>query len=155
MSAINYHLGLSKFNTKANIDNINDNKDELTLNSNYKSPHINHKLCEKIDNLLHKENLTNNEKDIVLKYFNKCKDLESSSKHKMHHNSPKSPTPKKRQNKDINLKFKVKNDSIENEKMEKEKTLNKENNNIILQEISAKAFKISRFRAFLCCLETN
>ena len=60
-SAINSELGLSHFSKRKNNDNNNtkNNKDGLTINSNYKAGLINKKLCEKIDNLLHKKKLSN------------------------------------------------------------------------------------------------
>ena len=48
--------------------NITGNRDGFTINSNYKSP-INRTIFEKIDNLLHKDKLTKNEKEIVFNYF--------------------------------------------------------------------------------------
>ena len=75
MSAINSHFDLSRFNNGKNTNNfnINTNKDGLTINSNYKSSVINKKLCEKINNLLHKKNLTKNEKELILNFLKKTR----------------------------------------------------------------------------------
>ena len=158
ISTINSYLDLSQFNIEKNVDNLNitSNKDGFTINSNYKSP-INRKICEKIDNLLHKEKLTKNEKEIVFNYFKISRDFENSSKHKKKNinNNTKSPKLKKRQKKNMNSNFKEKNKSIGDEKTEKAINENEEINNIKFHEIKGKRTKINFFKAFLCCLETN
>ena len=55
---------------------------EWTINSNYKASLINKKTCEKIDNLIHKKELTKNEKEIILNYFTNTKDMDISPKNK-------------------------------------------------------------------------
>ena len=39
-------------------------------------------MCEKIDNLIHKKELTKNEKEIILNYFTNTKDMDISPKNK-------------------------------------------------------------------------
>ena len=150
-SAINSELGLSNFSKKKNNDNnnIKNNKDGLTINSNYKAALINKKLCKKIDNLLHKKKLSKNEKEIVLNYFNIKKDFESSPKHKRSNVNLNSHTLKRISNKSSFSKFRNK---ANEEKTEKEKIENEENN-IILKELKSESSKISWLKTFFCCLE--
>ena len=160
MSAINSHLGLSEFNkgknTNINNFNVNTNKEGLTINSNYKSPVINKKLCQKIDNLLHKKNLTKKEKEIILNFFNKNKDCDSSPKHRMYNRNAKSPKLKNGQRKNNKSKFIKKDNPIENEKTEKDnKNENEGINNIILYELKDNKTKVIWFKNLLCCLETE
>ena len=150
-SAINSELGLSHFSKRKNNDNNNtkNNKDGLTINSNYKAGLINKKLCEKIDNLLHKKKLSGDEKEIVLNYFNIKKDFESSPKHRRNNNSIKSHISK-RKNKNSFSKFK---NAVNEDKTDKEKIENEENNNIILKEFKNESNKISWLKTVFCCLE--
>ena len=59
-SAINSYSGLSQFTKEKNIDKLkmDTSKDGLTINSYYKSSLVNKKLLKRIDNLLHKKNLS-------------------------------------------------------------------------------------------------
>ena len=151
MSAINSHLGLSQFNNPENSNmnnfNINTNKEGLTINSNYKSPAIHKKLCEKINNLLHKKNLTKNEKELILNFFNK---INISPKHRMYNRDIKSPRLKNRQS-----KFKKKDKPIENKRTDKDNNENEGINNIILYELKDNQSKISWLKNICCCLETE
>ena len=158
ISAINSHSGFSQFNLEKNMDNLNitGNRDGFTINSNYKSP-INRTICEKIDNLLHKDKLTKNEKEIVFNYFKICKDFENTPKHKRKNinKNTKSPILKKRQKKNNNSNSKEKNKLIGDEKTEKEINENQKINNIKYHKLKDNRTKINFFKAFLCCLETN
>ena len=152
MSSMN---SLSLFSKMKNKDNTN--KDGLTINSNYNTPKNNHKLCEKIDYLLHKKELTKNEKETILNFLDKSKDCLSSPKHKTKRNNgiqSQSPKSKKRKKKNNNVKFKEKK-AIENNKTQKEKTENEENSNTRLPELKSNSSKIRWFKTFLCCLESN
>ena len=151
MDSIN---SLSLFNKMKNKDKTN--KDGLTINSNYNTPRNNHKLCEKIDNLLHKKDLTKKDKETILNFLDKNKDCLSSPKHKSkRNNGMKSPKSKKRKKKNSSVKFKVKNKPTEEEKTEKRKSENEENRNRILTELNDNPSKIRWFKTFLCCLEIN
>ena len=151
MSSIN---SLSLFNKIKNKDKTN--KDGLTINSYYNSPKTNHKLCQKIDNLLHKKDLTKNDKETLLNFFDKSKDHLSSPKHKINkHNSIQSPKSKKKKRKNINVKFKEKKKPTEEEKTEKEKVENEDNSNTILPELKNNPSKIKWFKTFICCLKSD
>ena len=141
----NYISNKTFFNTPKNRNrnnSINTNKDRLTINSYYNTPKNNykHKLCEKIDSLLHKEQLTKNEKEIILNFFDKSRNSLSSPKHKRDKSfSIKSPIIKKRnKNNDSNLE--------ENEKNSKDRTKLNGNDNPSF---------FRWFNTFLCCLKTN
>ena len=140
-SAINSYSGLSQFTKERNIEkfNLDTSKDGLTINSNYKSSLFNKKFLERIDNLLHKKNLTNKEKEIILNYFNKRKELESSKNNKINDINIKTLINKKGQkNNNNNPKFKEKNKKSGNENTERNKVKNEENNNIVLYELRKK-----------------
>ena len=149
MSSIN---SLSLFNKMKNKDNTN--KDGLTMNSNFNTPKSNHKLLEKIDNILHKKELTKNDKETVLNFLDRGKDYLSSPKHKINkNNSIRSPKSNKKRKKNNNVKFKGKNKQKEDQKTTKEKTENEENSNTILPELKDKPSKGSLLKTFLCCLK--
>jgi len=156
MGSIN---SLSLFNKMKNKDK--PNKDGLTINSYYNIPKNDRKLFEKIDNLIHKKekDLTKNDKEVLLNFFDKSKDIISSPKHKINKynstKSPKSPKSPKRKKKNNNVKLREKNKPTEDEKTEKEKAENEENGNTVLPELKDNPSKIGWFKAFLCCLESN
>lgn len=126
---------------------------EWTINSNYKASLINKKTCEKIDNLIHKKELTKNEKEIILNYFTNTKDMDISPKNKKKGENLKSPSlrKKKKVNKNNNVTFKNNNISLENQKTLKENTDNDRNNtNKISDDLTAKnQIKINWFKSFL------
>lgn len=143
MSATNSDLFTSQFNKRKETENIklNMNKDGMTINSNYKASLINKKMCEKIDNLIHKKELTKNEKEIILNYFTNTKDMDISPKNKKIGENLKSPSlrKKKKVNKNNNVTFKNNNISLENQKTLKENTDNDRNNtNKISDDLTAK-----------------
>jgi len=160
MSAINSDFVLSNLNQRKNTDNINlnINKDGLTINSNYKAPGLNRKLFAKVDILLHKKKLTKDESEFVLNYYEKGKERECSPKHRINNFNLNSPSIRRKQkkNKNNSVKFKEKSISIGNEKNETIKTENeKDNNNVIVNEINPKKPRFKWFNVFLCCLKPN
>ena len=160
MSDSNSDFISPKMNYRKNTDNVNlnINKDGLTINLNYKVQGLNRKLFEKIDELLKKKNLTKEEIELVLNYYEKSKDRDNSPKHRLNNDIINSPRMSKKQNKNKNnsSKFKEKIISIENEKIEKVKTVNEQDNNkIILYEVQHDKSKFKWFNIFLCCLKTN
>ena len=151
MSSIN---SLSLFSKIKNKDKAN--KDGLTINSYYNTPKNNHKLCQKINNLLYKKDLTKNDKETLLNFFDKSKNYLSSPKRKINkHNSIQSPKSKKKKKKNINIKFKEQKKPNEEEKTDKEKEENEDNRNTILPELKDNPSKIKWFKTFICCLESN
>lgn len=98
---------------------------------------------------MHKKKLSNDEKEIVLNYFNIKKDFESSPKHRRNNNNLKSHISK-RKNKNSFSKFK---NAANEDKTDKEKIENEENNNIILKEFKNESNKISWLKTVFCCLE--
>ena len=64
MSAMNSDLFSLNFNKRKYTDNQNIIKDGLTINSNYKAPFINKKLCQQLDDILHKKKIIQKRKRI-------------------------------------------------------------------------------------------
>ena len=155
-SAINSYSGLSQFTKEKNIEKciIDTSKDGLTINSNYKSSLFNKKLLGRIDNLLHKKKLTKKEKEIILNYFNKSKELESSKNNRINDNNIKTLITKKGQNNN-NPKFIENNKALENENTERKKSENEEIKNIVLYKLRNKSSKLNWFKTFFCCIKTE
>lgn len=156
-SAINSYSGLSQFTKEKNIDKLkmDTSKDGLTINSYYKSSLVNKKLLKRIDNLLHKKNLSKKERGIILNYFNKNKGLESSKNNKIKDINIKSLITKKGHKSNNNHKFKEINKTSENKNTERKKAENEEIKNRVLYEIRNKSSKSNWFKTFLCCIDTE
>ena len=103
---------------------------------------------------MHKKNLTKNEKELILNFFEKNKNCDSSPKHKIY-NTIKSPRSKNRQGKNNKSKFKKKDKPRESKKIEKDKKESEGFNNIILYEFIDNQSKISWLKNFFYCLEAE
>ena len=149
MSAINIKPINHFFNKKK------EEKSEFFLNSTYKITHINQKLTKMIDELLHKQNLTNVEKEIIFNYFSKNKERYESPRKKINNEKIMLMSPVK---KNFKKKKKKNNSSVKfkdnNEPSEKDKKTDKDNN-IIIYDTKFKPKKITCFRSLFCCLKTN
>ena len=141
MSAMNSDLFSINFNKRKNTENQNMIKDGLTVNTNYKTNVKNKKLCQKLDNILHKKKLSENEKEFIINYLEKKKDLLNSPKHKIKNNEVR-----------VSRKKQIK------EKIETVKTQNENNNNNILlisDKVNTEKTKFKWFNIVLCCFKAN
>ena len=142
MSAMNSDLFSINFNKRKNTENQNMIKDGLTVNTNYKTNVKNKKFCQKLDNILHKKKLSENEKEFIINYLEKKKELENSPKNKI--KSKEVKAARKKQNK---------------EKIETVKTQNEKNSNdnilLISDKINSEKTKFKWFNFVLCCFKTN
>lgn len=152
MSAMNSDLFSLNFNKRKYTDNQNIIKDGLTINSNYKAPFINKKLCQQLDDILHKKKLSKNEKEFIINYLEKSREFENTPKHKIKSNEFKAS----RKRKINNAKLEEKNISLEKEKNESMKTQNeKRNNTLTSNKINQEKTKFKWFNIVLCCLKAN
>ena len=132
-----------------------EEKSEFFFKSSYKFTHLNPKLTKMIDELLHKQNLTHIEKEIISNYFGKNKERYESPRKKINNEkmmlmSPIKKNFKKKKKKNHNS-VKFKDNNIPSEKDKK----TEKDNNIIIYDTKFKPTKITCFKSLFCCLKTN